>query len=381
MKKSCRKAAVPKKDSGRIDISKLDSNMAPEADAPGEIIWMTPDESPLELVNFPWRGKDKVYRRMPLKTKKPLPPGVEELCWHTAGGQIRFMTDSRKIYLRASLHYASVMYHMAQTGALGFDLYLGGPLLKTFTSIAWFNPGSQSYQCRMLNKEEKRMRECVINFPLYSGVIEVEIGFEKDAVIKAPTPWADPRPIVAYGTSILQGGCAARPGMCCTNILSRKLNRPFLNFGFSGNGRGEPQVAEIVAGASENPAMFILDYDANALAKDQRENLPEFIRIIRKKHRTVPILLISRIRFSWEAPDGPQAPYYDSWRQERTELHESLYKKLRAEGDRNIHFLDGNLLLGPDFDECTVDGIHPTDLGFIRMAKVMEPEIRRLLSQ
>jgi len=229
----------------------------------------------------------------------------------------------------------------------------------------------------LLDLSTANLRNVTLNFPLYRGVEQVSVGLERGARIEPPPPYADDRPVVVYGTSITQGGCAARPGMAYTNILSRRLNRPFVNLGFSGSGRGEPEVARCVA-AVPNPALFLLDYEANAWADRQLERtLPGFIDILRERHAETPILVVSKIRYPRELlePDVLQGAA------DRRAFQRDLVDQRRAAGDANVHFLDGAGLLGDDFDECTVDGSHPTTLGFWRMARGLEPALRRILSR
>jgi lysophospholipase L1-like esterase len=221
------------------------------------------------------------------------------------------------------------------------------------------------------------MRNFTLNFPLYQSVRGLAIGLDPQARIKAPAPYALDGRIVVYGTSITQGGCAARPGMAYTNILSRALNVEFINLGFSGNGRGEPEVCRTFA-AIPDVRLFIFDYEANADGFDQfSKTLPENIRIVRKHHHTVPVLVVSRIGF---AKDITSADYRQEHERTR-DMQARVVVKARAKGDRSIYFLDGSTLLGDDFDECTVDGVHPTDLGFMRMARKMEPIIRKILGK
>jgi len=180
---------------------------------------------------------------------------------------------------------------------------------------------------------------------------------------------------VVYGTSITQGGCACRPGMAYTNILSRRLNLEFINLGFSGNGRGEPEVARIIATLPE-PACFVLDYEANCTDPEQlRKTLPEFIRILRAAHPRIPLLVISRIPYAAE----DHKPVAHGRRLERRDIQSQCVETFRQAGDSRIFFQDGSNLLGADFDECTVDGSHPTDLGFLRMAEGLEPVFRKIL--
>jgi lysophospholipase L1-like esterase len=164
--------------------------------------------------------------------------------------------------------------------------------------------------------------------------------------------------------------------MAYTNILSRRLNVEFINLGFSGSGRGEAEVAEAVAQVA-HPICFVLDYEANCVSTELlRETLPRFIRILRAAHAGVPILVVSRTPYAVELQNEESARAGA----ERREFQRATVEKLRSEGDALVFFKDGSDLLGEDFDECTVDGGHPTDLGFLRMANGLEPVLRWILT-
>ena len=216
-----------------------------------------------------------------------------------------------------------------------------------------------------------------MHFPLYSGVEFFRLGVKEGSIVELPEPWKDPRPIVVYGTSIQQGGCATRPGMCHTNQMSRMLNRPFINLAFSGNGKGEPEMAELIA-EIKNTAMIVLDYDANAHCDGLEATLSTFVDILRKSHPEVPILLVSKLPFVEEFLDSPG---YTEERLRYTTIHLNELNRRRALGDKNIHFLDGTSLYGESPNECTVDGCHATDLGFYMIAKQMAPVIERIITK
>ena len=364
-----------------MDISKFDRNMAvKEADENG-LVWFSPGEAPFNLAGFNWYDREGVYRRLPVKPTFAVPEAVDGLAWCTAGGQVRFRTDSGRISLKVTLRDAGAMDHMAQTGMSGFDLYVGEPGRETFYSVTRFATGATAFCCELFQCPDRKLRTFTLNFPLYKGVNEVMIGLQEGAAIERPPAYRMDRPIVVYGTSITQGGCASRPGSCYTNILGRRLNIPFINLGFSGSGCGEADVARMIA-LIETPAMLVLDYEGNCISPENlAKTLPEFISIYRAAHPAVPILVISKIRFGQEALDRKQ---HDPWPVETVRLRcrllqQGLVKKLRRAGDRNIHFLDGAKLLGTDYWEGTVDGVHPTDLGFMRMAEGIEPVLRKLL--
>lgn len=350
------------------------------ADADG-LKYYAPSESPFRLSGFPFYDQDQVYRRLPVKPGRALPDKVERLAWNTAGGQIAFRTDSKRVVLAVKTQFNSVMYHMAQTGSAGFDLYTGAPGRRLFSGVSKFKAGATGYTTDIFRNPDAKMREFLLDFPLYSGVESVFIGLDAGAKVEAPTPWADPRPVVVYGSSITQGGCASRPGMVYTNILSRKLNRPVINLGFSGAGCGEPEVVDEVA-KIKDPALFILDYEANTKdAATMRQTMPYFIRAIRARHPATPILILTKIRYPREAIDT--APSENAPRPAKVAEVQEVQRQIAVESaktDPNIHFIDGSNILGDEWDEATVDGVHPNDFGFHRMAANLLPAIEKILA-
>lgn len=357
-----------------MNISRYDKNMAVKEAGEDGLVWYRPHEKPFRLVGFNWFDQDRVYRRFPVKPSWPLPSSVDALSWCTAGGQVKFRTDSAKIVVKVTLRDAGAMDHMPQTGMSGFDLYVGEPGKETFFAVTRFACGATSFKSELFSGTAGCTRNFTLNFPLYKGVNEIQIGLQAGAKVQAPPAYRSNKPVVVYGTSITQGGCASRPGACYTNILSRQLNRPFINLGFSGSGRGEPDVARLIASIN-TPALLVLDYEANCETTESfAKTLPEFIEILRASHRKVPILVISRVRFAKEVLDGTQVL------DQRRDIQRKLVARLRKAGDRHIRFLDGSNLLGRDYWECSVDGVHPTDLGFFRMAAGIEPVITRLLA-
>ena len=362
--------------SKKIDIRKIDKAMDFEEKTFDGMDWYSADDKPFKLDGLYWRKKGGVFRRLPKSVK--ISEGVDSLAWKTAGAMLRFRTDAAEIRVSAAMWYNSRMDHMALVGSMGFDLYVGSGTDKIYYGSSRFDAAKDEYNVTVFkNEQERKIREFTLHFPLYSGVEKFSIGLSEGAKVYPPSPWSDDRPIVVYGTSIQQGGCASRPGMCHTNILSRKLNRPFINLGFSGSGKGEPEMAHTIA-TIKNPAMIILDYDANAQSDGLKKTLSTFTDIIREKHPEVPILLVSKLPYAYEFHGDMQ---YDAERIALTSIHIGEVQRRRAMGDKNIHFLDGMTLYGADPSECTVDGCHATDLGFYMIAKNMEVVIRNILKK
>lgn len=357
-------------------VRKYDKDMDHKVVSRDGMDWYDVDAAGFSFDGLYWRKKGEPFRRIPLDAH--VTDAVDYLAWHTAGCMLRFKSDASEIRVRVRYEKVDHWDHMPPTAYMGFDLYTGSGTAKFYNRTARFNKDLNEYTAVLFGPDmEKKLREFTIHFPLYAHPVELEFGFSEGAVIAEPTPWDDPHPIVIYGTSIQQGGCASRPGMCHTNIMSRLLNRPFINLGFSGSANGEPEMAHIMADIKD-PAMFVLDFDANAGVVRLRNNLPVFIDILRKKHPETPILLISRLLYAAEiAGDQEYVPI----RRDFTTIHINELDRRREAGDKNIHFLDGSTLYGPDPSECTVDGVHATDLGFYNIAHRTAPVIARILSE
>lgn len=340
------------------------------------LTWYSPLEEPFHVAGLAWFEQEKKYRRLPTHTTNKIPEAVDELANQPAGGQIRFQTDSIALAVRVKLSAPADMQHMPATGQCGIDCYIGPPGKQEFCSVTRFDRDCVEYEAILFQGWKRELRNVVLNLPLYQGVEEVLIGLDADAIVAQPPAYISDKKVLIYGTSVTQGGCASRPGMVYSNILSRRIPFEFLNLGFSGNGKGEREVAELLA-QIEKPALLVIDYEGNCVSTELfRQTLPEFIRAYREVHPYVPILIPSRIRYSREN----MTSHLLEWREERKAFEQELVRELRAKGDQLIFFHDGSAMLGEsDFHECTVDGTHPTDLGFLRMADGLEPVYKALL--
>ena len=356
-------------------VRKYDKDMKETNTSQDGVTWYNCDTPNFHLDGLHWRKVGEIFRRIPLDAH--VTEAVDYLSYHTSGVMLRFKSNTQEIRVHVKYDKVDRWDHMSCTGYMGFDLYIGSSNSKFYHKTARFNYQDNEYTaCLFGPNMESKMREFTIHFPLYAHPELVEIGLSNGATILEPTPFCDDKPIVVYGTSIQQGGCASRPGMGHTNIMSRMLNRLFVNLSFSGSANGEIEMAQVMAKVN-NPAMFILDFDANAGVGRLKNNLPPFIDCLRASHPKVPILLISRLLYAAEIAGNME---YDTIRSEFTKIHLTELEKRRQNGDENIHFLDGSTLYGPEPSECTVDGVHATDLGFYNIAHRTAPVIARILS-
>lgn len=221
------------------------------------------------------------------------------------------------------------------------------------------------------------LTDYTINFPLYDGVCELYIGLKKGATLDVATPYEHSTPIVFYGNSITQGGCASRPGNSYQGFLSRRLSTDFINLGFSGAGKGEQEMAEYIAGL--DMSILFMDYDANSPTEETlRATHYPFYKTVRDSNPDIPIIFMSHIG----ALHGVDISQLSVWGSAdvRRGIIEETYLRAKAEGDNNVYFIDGKeVLKGEEWDACTVDGCHPNDFGFLRIAQYLEKILKPLL--
>lgn len=336
------------------------------------ILWY--DVRALGLEGQGWSDTKAPFDRLPAKAESLVRKEVWGLSRHSAGLCVRFVTDATAIHARWALTSDRLaMPHMPATGVSGLDLYVRRPDGR-WHWVGFGQPSQKNNTQQLVAGLPAGSHEFLLYLPLYNGVSSVEIGIAKEAKLrKAPERHPDLRkPIVFYGTSITQGGCASRPGMVHTAILGRRLDRPVINLGFSGNGRMEAEVGSLLA--EIDAAVFVIDCLPNLQAREVAERTEPLIAIIRKKHPKTPILLVEDRSYTNAAVlDGPRQRNADS----RAALRQAYEKLVRA-GDDHVHYLAGDALLGDD-GEATVDSSHPTDLGFQRQADAMQLALMALL--
>lgn len=297
---------------------------------------------------------------------------VWDLGLNAAGLAVRFRSNSTKIAARWESSFGNTMNHMTPTGIRGLDLYAWVDGAWRFVNSA--RPAGRETEATIIANMRPEEREYMLYLSLYDGVERLAIGVDSLAEL-APPRLAIPareKPIVFYGTSILQGGCATRPGMAHTNIISRRLNREAVNLGFSGNGQLDYEIAELMAGI--DAGVFVLDFVPNVTVGQIETRMERFYRILRERHPATPVVFVedpvfTHTRFDTRAAEAVKG------------LNEALgreFRRLKRQGERNIYLLTSEDMLGHD-GEATVDGIHFTDVGMMRYADLLCPVLRKLL--
>lgn len=320
------------------------------------IVYFDPRKGPFAIYGLCTSGPDGSFRRIPDEVAVNVSQSVRWLAMNTAGGRIRFRTDSDILAVKVKTGHTSQMYHATPALETGFDVYTDTEHGSVFVGL--FKPDFMSraeYECELRLPEGDK--EITVNMPLYGNVESLMLGLRKGASVSAHSSYGINIPVVYYGSSITQGGCASRPGKSYQAIISRRLDCDYINLGFSGSAKGEPAIVEYISGLKMSA--FVCDYDHNAPNHEHLRNTHYLMyEKIREKHPDIPYLMVSKPDFKFNSDDTER----------RCIIMESYVKAYRG-GDKNVYFVDGSAFFnGEELADCTVDACHPTDDGFRRMA-------------
>ena len=332
-----------------------------------------------EASEFPLIGKittetETRYERLPAYLKDNVSrPAIWNLGKNTSGLAIRFNSNSTSISAKWEVLKDVSMNHFSDTGIKGLDLYAWENNKWQFVRSA--RPTGKESEQVIIYSMSPKDREFMLFLPLYDGLTSLSIGVDSLSSIGLPRmnlPITK-KPIVVYGTSITQGGCATRPGMSYTNILTRWMNREFINLGFSGNGQLDYEIAGAMT-KRKDAEMFILDFIPNVTEQQIKNKTKYFVDIIRKENPNTPILLIESIIFPHSVFSTETAELLSA----KNNALRAEYEKMKEAGDNHLYYLNSENLLSKD-GEGTVDGVHLTDLGFQHFAYTLLKEIRTIL--
>ena len=338
------------------NISEIDKNFKVETKIERENLqFFDAETSPFRIYGL--LRENGRFCRMPEEAAKGVSDGVHGLYANTAGGRVRFRTNSPYVAISAQMDGIGKMPHFALSGSAGFDLYAdegSGQIYRgTFVPPFDLEKGYES----VLDFPDNTERLITINFPLYSNVTKLYIGLDSHSMQKPAPDYKYEKPVVYYGSSITQGGCASRPGNSYQAIVSRRLDCNFINLGFSGNAKGEDDMTDYINGL--DMSIFVMDYDHNAptvehLAATHRRMFQK----IREKHPTLPIIMMTRPKVHLTAEE-----------KERSEIVRKTYLDALDAGDEHVCFLQGSDLIHREvWETATVDNVHPNDSGFVSMA-------------
>ena len=319
-----------------------------------------------------WADTKAPFDRLPSRAEGVVRDVIWELSHHSAGLCVKIKTDATAIHGRWTLTMNRLaMSHMPATGVSGLDLYIDTP-----DGLRWAGVGRPEtfpdVETPLVTGMAEGEKSCTVYLPLYNGVSSVEMGIPDGASISTVERPSDRKTVLFYGTSITHGASASRTGTSHVARVGRQLDCETINLGFSGNGIMEPEVAGFLA--ELDPDVFVIDCLPNMTADSVNKLTENLVNTIRVKRSDTPILLVEDRTYG-------DSPFVLS-RRERNETSrralQDVYTRLKSNGVEGLHYLEGEALLGED---DTVDGSHPTDLGFARQARTFVENIRGMLRE
>jgi len=318
---------------------------------------------------------DSIYRRVDSTDAIGFPQAVKNLAKHSAGIAVLFETNSSIIRAKWKLPAEVYMHNMTPIAHSGLDLYCFKDGKWQYVSVGKPAKGTDQNQLIVQNMDGS-MKQFMLYLPLYNGIGELQIGVHNNATINKPAQPAinKAKRIVVYGSSIVQGASASRPGMAYPAILQRKTGYDVINLGFSGSAKMEPELATYIATVQAD--CYVLDCIPNPSPEQIRDRSHYFIKYIREHQPNTPIVLVETV-FRQNGLFDQQIGA--NVRRQNEEI-KKVYERLKQEGVKNIFYIGSDKLIGDDH-EATIDGVHLTDLGFTRIADAILPAIKKAMNE
>lgn len=330
------------------------------------ISYLSNDVKVFGIPNF---ESKKCLSRLPEEVMEQV-PSLNFLGRRPHGARLAFKTDASEFSLKIEFETLAPDIGMSIYSCQAALVYAGNRQAPRFLGMCRPNNYSSKVCEASFSKGNDDMEDILIWLPRNEIIANITLTFPDNATVTTPTPYKYSKPILYYGSSITEGGCAYNINNGYNAIISQHLDVDYYNLGFSGNAKGELPVADFIN--TLDISIFVYDYDHNAPTIEHLESTHEpFFKRIREVHPNLPIIMMTR----------PSVVYGDH-EKKRREVVLKTYNNAIASGDKNVYFIDGESFFGDkDRHLCTADGIHPNDLGFYRMAECVEPVIKAILEQ
>lgn len=350
----------------------------------GSYTWHNPMNQPFPVVEGQgWPAElFQTFHRLPNRFEEQVREPVWNLSKHASGLYIKFQSNATDLQVQYQVSGQRSLNHIPETGVSGLDLYA----LHNDGEWMWVRPQRNfgdtiRYSFRGIRPTDSyhtNGRTYWLYLPYFNEVDWLKIGVEQGAEFRM-LPLRFEKPIVTYGTSIMHGACATRPGLTWTNILGRKMDRPIINLGFSGNGRLEPEIIDAMT--ELDAKLYILDclpnlwreenYDDNEL----RSRISNSIKRLKQQRPEVPILLVDHAGYT----DGAIQPMRQHFFERVNNIQQETFETLVQENITGIYYLPQDQInIGI---EGMVDGTHPNDVGMLQYAETYEEKIRQILME
>ena len=355
-----------------FDISEVDKNLKVITSFDEkDMVFFDVRNEPFKVYGLYSYKNESVFKRMPDDIANATSENVSNLNYNTSGARVRFKTTSNYIAIKTIMKCVTNFPHMTLAGTSGFDLYINKEDISTYYKTFMPPVGMLDGYESIIYFNDDNERDITINFPLYNEVSDLYIGLQVAAILKKGDDYKYKIPVLYYGSSITQGGCASRPGNSYPSIISRMLNCDYINLGFSGSARAEDEIVDYMS--LLNISVFVCDYDHNAPDIEHLTDTHEkMYKKFRKKSRQLPIILVSKPDFDADVLANIER---------RNVIYTTFINAINS-GDKNVYYIDGQSLFKDEGrDSCTVDGCHPNDLGFMRMAETIGHVVKKVIDK
>ncbi len=348
-----------------------DKNLYRQTAQTDAMTWHNPRSEPFVIGGLPWLAENNDYGRLPKQIRPRLRESLAWVSMQPSGVTIRFRTDSRRLAIKVGIDRNEHFPLNSVAQESGFDVYLGnGKKCRFHRNLSADKPRKHyAADCQLPDG----IQDVTIYFPLLNPVKRIHIGLDDNAKILKPNSFQN-APILFYGSSITQGFSCSRPGLTYPAQICRDVQAPLINMGFGGNAKGDLIIAENFADMMKTTEVsaFIYDYDHNAPSvKHLRETHEKFFKCIRKAHPKLPIVIVSSPVY-WREPE-----YFGK----RFDVIRRTYQNAKKRGDKHVYLVNGRHMWKDErhWQDCTVDQLHPNDVGFRLMANKICQTVQRIL--
>jgi hypothetical protein len=331
------------------------------SDRANTLKWIDLPDTRLEMRGLPWLKENAPdLWRLPRSAQAKVPKGVWNRAVAPDGGRIRLACNSTALGIRVqALHEHGKNCF--------FDAFVNGEYAGAMSV-----EGTQRVDLVMFEHKERAWKDVTIYLPHNHEVQVFAVGLDADAEIRPPPAFALTRPMVCYGSSVLQGTGAAHPAHTYPAAAARRLNLDFVNLGFGGAGKGE---VEVVALVNQLDACCYLFDLGKSYGAPTPERYTRMLDTIRASHPDVPIFCVTPIYSTKE----PNEPDYKKRSENLRSLMRQAATERRQAGDKLMFVVEGVELFGEPDKALFHDPQHPNDAGNERIAERLAPVLEKVV--
>ncbi|MET0310013.1 MAG: SGNH/GDSL hydrolase family protein [Sphingomonas sp.] len=329
------------------------------------------DAATLPMIGRAFPDRPSGWQRIEPGAYPDLPPAVKERLTHSAGLAVSFRTDSPILTARWCTADAAQNANLTPIAQRGLDLYIRRGTQWIWAGVGRPDNDKACNEDKLVQDMDAGEKECLLYLPLYKELKKLEIGVAPGSALK---PGANPfrKRVAIYGSSIVQGAAASRPGMAYPARLSRRLGVDVINLGVSGVARMEPAAARMVADVEADA--YMLDCVPNTNPGLIAQRAGNLIRTVRSRRPKAPIIVVMSII-------RELGHFNQVWAKHVADQNATMLAEVNKLTDlRDITVIPADDMLGHD-GESSVDGTHPSDIGFDRMLQVIGPVVAGVLKR